>query len=107
MVRGRVTHSVLAQPEKKSVFASTLHPPAFIQVVTLIYLVVLQFNNGCLGPLGSCGYSSGSGLRMGGRNGCVDSTWTDGSVWDGSPKEIFQGGEHRVDSTKAGGISPE
>lgn len=39
--------------------------------------------------------------------GVWDSTWTDVSIWDGSSKEIVQDGEHRMDSTKAGGISPE
>lgn len=78
-------------------------------------MVVLQFNNGCFGPLRSCGYSSGSCLTMGLSKGVLflrglgaqDSVWTKVSVWDGPSKEIFQDDEHRMDSTKAGGISPE
>lgn len=60
-------------------------------------------------------YSSGSCLTMGWSKGVLllqgpgaqDSAWTNGPVWDGPSKEIFQDDEHRMSSTKVGGISPE
>lgn len=51
------------------------------------------------------GWSKGVLLLQG--LGAQDSAWTNGPVWDGPSKEIFQDDEHRMSSTKVGGISPE